>query len=332
MPRFKLGSLRPKLMGGTALNAAGAAGTRRFVIIGGIGVTITALLIAATCYSTVPSQDSYVGKLPAMSPLPGGSKSTPLQDNIARRDAQERAQRALETGESFTPALPSSHPVKASQYGPPPDDPPVVAPASPPPSPPPAQITRPVPAAPAVRTAPFPAPAIRPAVDVRAEQSPPPVTRAADRTTQPRDPKAEEDYRRAVNDLLAGWGGRPPRTEIVLQPQPDVGADNRAVAGPAANQAGVPVTQIAATGPMAKLAGNAERVLVPAGRGIYAHTVLAANSDAPSPVVLQADSGPIAGDRMLGSFTREDERLVIRVAKVIHNGEEISVDGIVVAP
>src|SRR5271166_2371948 len=35
---------------------------------------------------------------------------------------------------------------------------------------------------------------------------------------------------------------------------------------------------------------------------------------------------------MLGSFTREDERLVIRVAKVIHNGEEISVDGIVVAP
>ena len=73
-------------------------------------------------------------------------------------------------------------------------------------------------------------------------------------------------------------------------------------------------------------------LLIPAGRGVFAHPILAVNSDASSPVVLQADSGPIAGDRMIGTFAKQQERLVIHVSTIIHNGETIGVDGVVVAP
>ena len=92
-------------------------------------------------------------------------------------------------------------------------------------------------------------------------------------------------------------------------------------------------TDASAAAPVSSSSASArQRVLVPAGRGIYAHTILAANSDQQSPVVLQADSGPLSGDRMIGTFSRERDRLVIRVSKVIHNGQEIGTDGVVVAP
>ena len=64
------------------------------------------------------------------------------------------------------------------------------------------------------------------------------------------------------------------------------------------------------------------RVLIPAGRGVYAHPILAVSSDASSPVVLQADSGPIAGDRMIGTFARQNNRLVIHINSVEHRWRE----------
>jgi intracellular multiplication protein IcmE len=47
---------------------------------------------------------------------------------------------------------------------------------------------------------------------------------------------------------------------------------------------------------------------------------------------LQADSGPIAGDRMIGTFAKQVDRLVIHINTLIHNGENIGVDGLVTAP
>ena len=47
---------------------------------------------------------------------------------------------------------------------------------------------------------------------------------------------------------------------------------------------------------------------------------------------MQADSGPIAGDRMIGSFSRQADRLVIHIDRLIHQGEEITADGVVTAP
>ena len=64
-------------------------------------------------------------------------------------------------------------------------------------------------------------------------------------------------------------------------------------------------------------------VLIPAGRGVYAHPILALSSDQTSPAVMQADSGPIAGDRMIGTFARQDERLIIHISTIIHQGEQI---------
>ena len=74
------------------------------------------------------------------------------------------------------------------------------------------------------------------------------------------------------------------------------------------------------------------RILVPAGRGVYAHPVLALNSDETSPAVFQADSGPLAGDRMIGTFAKQANRLIIHISSVIHQGQQISCDGVVIAP
>ncbi len=71
---------------------------------------------------------------------------------------------------------------------------------------------------------------------------------------------------------------------------------------------------------------------MPAGRGVYAHPVLALSSDETSPAVFQADSGPLAGDRMIGTFSKQANRLIIHISGIIHQGEQIGCDGVVIAP
>ena len=74
-------------------------------------------------------------------------------------------------------------------------------------------------------------------------------------------------------------------------------------------------------------------MLVPAGRGVYAHTIVAVDSDTNGPIVLEADTGPIAGDRMIGSFSKSgNDRLIVRVETVEHRGKALEANGIVVAP
>jgi intracellular multiplication protein IcmE len=84
-----------------------------------------------------------------------------------------------------------------------------------------------------------------------------------------------------------------------------------------------------------------EMVLVPAGRGVYAHTILSVNSDTGGPIVLEADTGPLAGDRMIGMFSKnqasgslfgDTDRLVVQVHTIEHRGQAIQVRGLVIAP
>jgi intracellular multiplication protein IcmE len=171
------------------------------------------------------------------------------------------------------------------------------------------------------------------------------------------DPKTDEAYARQIGDLFSQWSGRAPRTDVVLPPSDESGAaapddpepapgafsprtgsvgkagDRHAPASSTPRKAppdqvrgGLPPSP--ATGP----AATAAEILIPAGRGVYAHPILAVNSDATSPVVMQADSGPIAGDRMIGTFAKQAERLVIHINTVVHQGQNIGVDGLVVAP
>ena len=75
------------------------------------------------------------------------------------------------------------------------------------------------------------------------------------------------------------------------------------------------------------------RVLVPAGRGIYAHTVVAVDSDTNGPIVLEADTGPISGDRMIGTFSKSgNDRLIVKVKSVEHRGASLEANGLVIAP
>ncbi len=72
---------------------------------------------------------------------------------------------------------------------------------------------------------------------------------------------------------------------------------------------------------------------MPAGRGIYARTVLAASSDQGGPVVIEALSGPIAGDRMTGTFEKRDERLVVKLNSItLQDGTQQRIDALVIAP
>ena len=77
----------------------------------------------------------------------------------------------------------------------------------------------------------------------------------------------------------------------------------------------------------------ASRVLIPAGRGVYARTVTAGSSDQGGPVVVEALSGPIAGDRMIGGLERREDRLVVSLKSLtLQDGRSVPIDALLVAP
>jgi intracellular multiplication protein IcmE len=164
-----------------------------------------------------------------------------------------------------------------------------------------------------------------------------PIQPVAQTTNQP-ESREDQMFRAAVADVLNGWGGRANHIDVVIPPtraeQTGGGGAGRDRAsgggmlrvGDVRSAAVAPVSTMARTLP--------EQVLVPAGRGVYGHTVFAVNSDAGGPIVLQADTGPIAGDRIVGSFGKagSGDLLVVRVQSLVHDGQTIPVDGIVLAP
>lgn len=131
-----------------------------------------------------------------------------------------------------------------------------------------------------------------------------------------------------MKDLLDQWTARPPHTDVILPPPDYRGDAEVGVAPTPASRA----TDLPGIQSIANRQDSGGQILVPAGRGIYAHPILKLSSDNGGPVVLQADSGLIAGDRLIGSFTQQGNRLVIRIENVIHHGEPISASGFVVSP
>jgi intracellular multiplication protein IcmE len=131
---------------------------------------------------------------------------------------------------------------------------------------------------------------------------------------------AREQRRKAIGDMVNSWGTRAPQTTVVIEPAAlKQGADDPATAAKAAGKA----AESAITG----------KVLVPAGREIFAHTVVAVDSDTNGPIVLEADTGPISGDRMIGSFSKSgNDRLIVKIESVEHRGTPIDANGLVIAP
>jgi intracellular multiplication protein IcmE len=319
----------PRLPSGGIFNASGRAGPRRLVVMVATVVAVLAVIVFVTLSGrTVPtvSRDARLG---AIDPLPGGLHSTPEQDALLLSVTDEQARRAMQKGVSYTPAMAPSQP---AQPLPPPAEPvPIAAPA-------------PVPQTPrAVGRPPRPVPRV--VAPIVAEGFPPPVPPATIDTTPepqlrptpvaatPAETQAQQQaYANQINSLFSQWGGHMPRTDVVL---PATQADSDDPDGTTSASSPGVNTRARGVGSTVPAVGRGEdpgRILVPAGRGVYAHPVLALNSDETSPAVFQADSGPLAGDRMIGTFAKQANRLIIHISSIIHQGEQISCDGVVTAP
>lgn len=302
-------------------NRGGRGGPARIVTIAAVGVSMTALLVGVTSITHPAPPESSVAKMPEVDPLPGGMHSNPAQDALLKRHAQGQADKALASGESYTPPLPAAAPLRLVDRRQPEE----IAASEPPPEP--AVVTVPEPA-------PLYVPPERPQEEARVEQ----VAAAEPASTNASAGANEEQFRQAVGDLFKQWEGRPPRTDLVLAPATEVRDDLAPGQGTRVEQR---ATSTRSAPPAQQQQRTAENVLVPAGRGVYAHTVLSVNSDTGGPIVLQADTGPLAGDRMIGTFSKnqavgalfgDTERLVVRINSVEHHGQTINVQGLVIAP
>jgi intracellular multiplication protein IcmE len=93
-------------------NRAGRGGPARLLTIAGVGVSMAALAIGASSITHPAAPESSVAKMPDVDPLPGGMQSNAAQDALLLRHAQDKARQALANGESYTPPMPASVPLK----------------------------------------------------------------------------------------------------------------------------------------------------------------------------------------------------------------------------
>jgi intracellular multiplication protein IcmE len=301
-------------------SGAGRGGPVRLVAIGGVLACMVggAFLLSARHGNGPPM--SQVTKMKPGNLLPGGTQGTPAQDALQKKDSQEKARAAEEAHKSYTPPIPSS----TAFTGPLPGEVGMGAPVAPDVS-----MVKPMPPAPAIVT---PAPptytppehAVFDRPTGENEISGARVTKIAagdvggDETSE-EGKSSREQRQKAIGDLVNSWSSRPPQTTVVIEPTSlKQGADD-------------PLAKVGAKG--ANSGVTSERVLVPAGRGIYAHTVVAVDSDTNGPIVLEADTGPISGDRMIGTFSKSgNDRLIVKVETVEHRGAPLEANGVVIAP
>ena len=319
----------PKLPSGGVFNASGRAGPRRLAAFVLTAMAVLAIILFVVFSGREVPTVSRDARLQHIDPLPGGLHSTPEQDALALSVADTQASRAMQKGVSYTPAMTPSQP---AQPLPPPAEPtPAAAPAPTPQTP--RFVGRPARPTPhvvaPVVTEGFPAPAQATALD----STPEPQLRPTRVAATPADTQQQQQaYSNQINNLFSQWGGRMPRTDVVLPAAQSDGDDPDGTATSSSPGVSTRARGASAAVPVGSRGEDPGRVLVPAGRGVYAHPVLALNSDASTPVVFQADSGPLAGDRMIGSFAKQSKRLVIHISSVVHQGQPISCDGVVVAP
>ena len=308
---------------GGVFNKTGRASPTRLAVAGGIGVLVLGSIVVASFMGQAAPPQSQTPPMPRVNSLPGGMNTNPNQDRMALQHNQEQAAAADREGRSFTPQMAPSKPLNVPLAAATPDVAPVVTPPAP---------------------ASIPTPALRLATAPTPRPVPPevrPIQQVAQQTNQA-DPRQDQAFHAAVAEVVNGWGVRPSRTDVVIPPtrseQTGRGNDEEGASGEGGRSYGSAREDRSGSGgaqPASTMARTLpQQVLVPAGRGVYAHTVLAVNSDTGGPIVLQADTGPIAGDRMVGTFSRagSSDLLVVKVTSIVHNGQTIPVDGVVIAP
>jgi intracellular multiplication protein IcmE len=299
---------------------AGRGGPGRLVaIVGVLALMAGGVFLLSVRHGSGPPI-SQVAKMKPGNLLPGGLQGTPAQDALQKEDSQEKAKAAEAAHKSYTPPIPSS----TALNGPLPSEVGMGAPVAPD-----VPAATPMPPAPAIVTpaAPRFTPPERPVFDratVDDGTGGARVTKIAAGDVegdgaQEEGKNAREQRQRAIGDLVNSWSVRPPQTTVVIQPAAlKQGADD-------------PPAKVGAKGTDSSVTGG--KVLVLAGRGIYAHTVVAVDSDTNGPIVLEADTGPISGDRMIGTFSKSGiDRLIVKVETVEHRGASLEANGLVIAP
>ncbi len=299
---------------------AGRGGPGRLVaIVGVVALMAGGVFLLSVRHGSGPPI-SQVAKMKPGNLLPGGLQGTPAQDALQKEDLQEKAKAADAAHKSYTPPIPSS----TALNGPLPSEVGMGAPVAPD-----VPAATPMPPAPAIVTpaAPRFTPPERPVFDratVDDGTGGARVTKIAAGDVEgdgaeEEGKNAREQRQRAIGDLVNSWSVRPPQTTVVIQPAAlKQGADDPPASG---NRLGGKAGDSSVTG---------GRVLVPAGRGIYAHTVVAVDSDTNGPIVLEADTGPISGDRMIGTFSKSGiDRLIVKVETVEHRGASLEANGLV---
>jgi len=315
-----------------ALSVLGRIGTGpgRLVVVGGVAISMIALVVGISLRTAEEPPQSQVARMPRINPLPGGTQSNPAQDALLLKFSQAKAEEAAAKGVSYTPPMPASRELVEGQLF---DD--SVVKAVPVEKVEPRReakiVTKPVPPPPMVLPEP------RMVAKLSATEAPPRIQKIASTEPVPVAPAvmSAEEWA-AMDQLFRVWEGKAPRTAIVLVPGKDISEID-----PTPTSTVDPGRQLVADRPIearpvadrVQARTGSEKVLVPAGRGIFAHTVVGVNSDAGGPVILEADSGPLAGDRMIGNFTKATrDRIVVRVTSIEHRGQPIEVNGLVVAP
>ena len=308
-----------KLTPGRVFSGAAGNGPRRLALMGTGAVIICAVVGAFEVAGHQAVQTTNVARMQSADPLPGGQHGTVYFHQLARDQAREQALAAQAKGNTYLPPMegtiaaePGPHARMAGAVS---DMPKPVA-----------HVGLAMPIVP-----PHMADVANPFHPVPTSQ---PVHYASSASQQPAklDQNQVHAYDAAMRQLFDGMGGKGAETKTWMAAAtgdaggaglPGNGADGLArLASPAPGAAVTP--------PLA--AKRASRILMPADRGIYGITKLAADTDGGGPVIVEAESGPIAGDRMRGNFEQKDDRMVVMLTSLHHNGHDIPIQAILVTP
>ena len=77
---------------------------------------------------------------------------------------------------------------------------------------------------------------------------------------------------------------------------------------------------------------TSSEVLLPAGEILYAQLLTEANTDAPGPVLAEIMSGPLKGNRILGTFEEQNELLTLSFDTIVYEEESLTIDAVALDP
>ncbi len=299
----------PKIPFKGVFSGANGAGPRRIAGIGAVAVVVLGGSAAMLLAEHQKAATTTVAAPPHANALPGGVHSNPEYERDVREQSQFENARAQDQGKSYVSAM-AGH-IEA----------PVAAPQAM------ALASQPALAAvrpPSSQANPFEASQPAPAIPIVSTVQAPKI-----------DQNQVKVYGAAMRGLFESMGSVMPAVEVVeppsttTDPAGQTGNDGRPVHD-AANRTMLPGT----SGDDPTMARQLpKRVLISAGKGIYGVNKLAVSSDQNGPVVVTAESGPIAGDEMIGSFQTKGNRLVVVLQSLtLANGQQERISALVIAP